>query len=639
MEEGATSAETLSPSPLNEDVMCVWREVSGGDGRKGWIATRKIERGMVIMADEEPLYIAYSIIDAEETTMTAYHEAYLKWLSWFKTGDEEYDTKVIEELPSASRVIFMPRITKGMLEHGIPVHEEHPCPVCCMSQYMSQTLHSDHFALLKATYEAVPSHVPGGGCVQVYSAYNDDDAVSDVCAHFMADVLGEENEVLHRILDRNLIRLQCASAPHGTLGYAFYPNIARVQHRCLFPNAAFVNDTHRGHLVAVRDIEEGEEITRQYVCEPRMNMKERRLHLFEQFGINCKCEDCEKWRVLSNKEKEWRLHMKQNYGVSSKSEDYNGWRPIWIKEIDQHEEAFKDILWLEEYDTCLSASGMTTPTEARLRKRRELNEKVAAGSHATHRLSYDATNDISREVLRRIHLELMTEVRSVSEKYKLKERAEQGKRFYPRSVSEQERHGVLAPMAALFAYARDLLCIFVYEAHLSFLGEHIHPMTDALFAAFYVLYQMEYYCGPHDIIPVHVLSCIGYSYAAYSPSGEKPDEQELDERINLAVVAHERFYTFLRGMFRDKDVVRQLMQMESRYSELYRSTLHLSHRNRQRAEMNANIMQMFQMTFKTISDEWLAGTAGASAGGGGGGGGKAKKTKKKKSKAKKKKKH
>jgi hypothetical protein len=160
-------------------------------------------------------------------------------------------------------------------------------------------------------------------------------------------------------------------------------------------------------------------------------------------------------------------------------------------------------------------------------------------------------------------------------------------------------------------------------------------MTDALFAAFYVLYQMEYYCSPHEIIPVHVLSCIGYSYGAYSPNGEKPDEKMLDERINLAVATHERFYTFLSGMFRDKDVVRQLMRMEAQYSELYRSTLHLSARNRKREDMNATIMQMFQTTFKDISDQWLAGTAAGSGGGSGGSG----KAKKKKSKAKKKKKH
>lgn len=82
-----------------------------------------------------------------------------------------------------------------------------------------------------------------------------------------------------------------ASMPFGSDYCALYLTISRANHSCVF-NAehGFRPGGMRGELSAVRDINEGEEVTITY-CKPKSDLRRRREEL-EDYGFECTCERC-----------------------------------------------------------------------------------------------------------------------------------------------------------------------------------------------------------------------------------------------------------------------------------------------------------------------------------------------------------
>lgn len=84
------------------------------------------------------------------------------------------------------------------------------------------------------------------------------------------------------------------SVPHFPIitGYGFYPTIAKINHSCE-PNTEwqFVDGTPRIDLVALRDIQEGGELTISYIDQD-LPIEERQAILRERYGFECRCSKC-----------------------------------------------------------------------------------------------------------------------------------------------------------------------------------------------------------------------------------------------------------------------------------------------------------------------------------------------------------
>eukprot|EP01084_Bolivina_argentea_P038896 71904_1 len=98
----------------------------------------------------------------------------------------------------------------------------------------------------------------------------------------------------YSIHDRIITNVYRKMAPNGKMYDVIFNTISRINHSCEANVKLKLRDVNGCDVVAVRDIQKGEEITSSYLCEEELKMDviQRRMKLLEEYVFYCECNRC-----------------------------------------------------------------------------------------------------------------------------------------------------------------------------------------------------------------------------------------------------------------------------------------------------------------------------------------------------------